>query len=360
MRFVPVSCIQEGFILSKTIYGRNGEIWLTEGTVLDKNYVQKLNLLRLNGIYIKDDESKEIEAKDVIGEKIRATAGKVVKDIFIHAPSAKSIEEDTQIVNELINEIVNDIINNKGLMINLIDLKFFDDYTFHHSVNVAILSIVVGVALNFPRERLYDLGVSALLHDIGKVFLEKQVLDKPGAITFEEFNEIKRHTILGCAYLRDKFKLPEKLCLGALQHHEKYDGTGYPYGLKGNMISIFGRIIAIADVYDALTSDRPYRRALLPSEAIEYIMSNGGISFDLYFVRVFLKKIAPYPSGTIIRLSDGRKGIVVRNNEICGMRPLVKIIHDDKEKRLNATYLDLTNDLSTYNITIVDALIGEA
>lgn len=356
MRFVPFSCIQEGFVLSKAIYGRNGEIWLTAGTVLNKNYVEKLNLLRLNGIYIQDEQSKEIEAKDVISEKIRATAGKVIKKVFIHAPSEKLVEEDGKIVNALINEIVDDIIRNKDLMVNLVDLKFFDDYTFYHSVNVAVISIIMGISLNFLKARLYDLGISALLHDIGKVFIKKKILDKPGPITHEEFYEIKRHTILGCAYLKDKFKLEEKLCLGALQHHEKYDGTGYPYGLKGNSISIFGRIIAIADVFDALTSERPYRKALLPSEAIEFIMSNGGISFDLYLVRIFLKKIAPYPSGTIVRLSDSRKGIVVRNNEVCGMRPLIKIIADGEES-ISPYYVDLTNDNSTYSITIIEVLV---
>jgi len=355
MRFVPFSCIQEGFVLSKTIYGRNGEIWLTAGTVLNKNYVEKLNLLRLNGIYIQDDQSQEIEAKDVISEKLRSTARKVIKEVFIHAPTEKFVEEDSKLVNTLINDIVDDIIKNKQLMVNLVDLKFFDDYTFYHSVNVAVLSIIMGISLNFLRDRLYDLGISALLHDIGKVFIKKNILDKPGPITHEEFYEIKRHTVLGYTYLKDKFKLEEKLCLGALQHHEKYDGTGYPHGLKGNSISIFGRIIAIADVFDALTSERPYRKSLLPSEAIEFIMSNGGASFDLYLVRVFLRKIAPYPSGTIVRLSDRRKAIVVRNNEICGIRPLVKIIADGEEK-ISPYYVDLTNDNSTYSVTIVDVL----
>ncbi|ATW23897.1 HD-GYP domain-containing protein [Candidatus Formimonas warabiya] len=355
MRFIPVNCVQEGSILSNTIYGKNGEIWLTKGTVLNSHYVEKLNILKIIGIYIQDDETKEIEAKDVISEKIRATAVKVVKHVFIHAPSAKSVEEDTKILHEVIEDIIDDIINNRGIMVNMIDLKFFDDYTFHHSVNVAVLSIMMGISLRLPKQTLYDLGISAILHDIGKVFIEKKIIDKSDPLTVEELELIKRHAALGYVYLKEKFKLREKLCLGALHHHEKYDGTGYPYGLKGDDISLFGRIIGIADVYDALTSDRPYRKALLPSEAIEFIMSNGGISFDINLVEVFIRKIAPYPSGTLVKLSDGKEGYVVRNNELCTMRPLVKIINDGTQK-VEPYYLDLTNDYSTYSITITEVL----
>jgi HD-GYP domain-containing protein (c-di-GMP phosphodiesterase class II) len=140
--------------------------------------------------------------------------------------------------------------------------------------------------------------------------------------------------------------------MGILDHHEKYDGGGYPNNLKGDKISLYGRIISVADVYDALTSDRSYRKALLPSDAMEYIMGSTTTLFDPNVVKVFVKKIAAYPIGTCVKLSNGLTGIVVQNYENFCMRPRIRIFKDH-DKEVNPYEIDLA-DFKTLNITVIE------
>jgi len=232
----------------------------------------------------------------------------------------------------------------------LIDLKVFDDYTFYHSLNVAVLSLVLGVALKYNKEELYKLGLAALLHDIGKVFIPKDILNKKGKLTDEEFEIIKTHSDKGFEYLKNTYNVPITTYMGVRLHHEKYNGGGYPLGKKGEEIYVYARIIAIADVYDALTSDRVYRKAMTPSEAMEYIMGNSGIMFDPNLVELFIRKVAPYPVGTSVQLSDGRVGIVVENYENFCLRPKIKIIKE-KDKNIEPYLIELRNK-ETMHITI--------
>ena len=241
----------------------------------------------------------------------------------------------------------------KNLMVNMIDMKVFDDYTYYHSVNVAVLSIVLGVALEMDRSELCNLGFAALMHDIGKVFVNKDVLNKNGPLTPEEFEEIKTHSLLGCNHIKKGYGVSNASYMGILDHHEKYEGGGYPNNLKGNRISWYGRIIAVSDVYDALTSDRPYRKAMLPSDAMEYIMASTGILFDPQVVEVFVKKIAPYPVGTCVRLSNGLIGIVIENYENLCMRPKLRIFMDVNDVEIDPYELDLA-DHQSLNLTVID------
>ena len=167
--------------------------------------------------------------------------------------------------------------------------------------------------------------------DIGKVFIDKDILNKPGSLTEEEYELIKSHSTFGYEYLKKGNKYPLNH-VGVLDHRERYGGGGYPSGIKEDLISYFGRIIAVAYAYDALTSDRPYREALLPSEAMEYVMGSVSTLFDPDIVKVFVRKIAPYPIGTCVRLSNGMVGIVVENYEDLCMRPLIRVFQDQGEE----------------------------
>jgi HD-GYP domain-containing protein (c-di-GMP phosphodiesterase class II) len=196
-----------------------------------------------------------------------------------------------------------------------------------------------------------------MLHDIGKVFIPKEILNKPGRLSDEEFEAIKSHSVKGHEYLKKFFDMPASSSSGVLQHHERFNGSGYPAGIKGNKITPFGKIIAIADVYDALTSKRAYRDAIDPSEAIEYIMGGCGSLFDPALVDIFLKKIAPYPIGTCVSLSNGMTGLVSENYSDCCLRPKVKIIkHGNIE--VEPYFIDLKSDMSTLNITVTGIADG--
>lgn len=353
MRFVPTSCLKEGMILGKSLYNNTQSLMLNKGCVLKNVYINKINELELSGVYIDDEFSKDVKIKEVISEELKHKTIKRIKNLFIDTEnntSGKSnqLKREENIKNSLhlVEEMIENILENKNLMINMIDMKIFDDYTYYHSVNVATLSLVVGAAMNLNKNELYELGLGALLHDIGKVFIPKNILNKPSKLTDEEFEIMKTHSEKGYKYLKQYYMIPLKSYVGALQHHEKYDGTGYPDKKEGDKISLFGRIIAIADVYDALTSNRPYRKSLLPSEAIEYIMGNNGIMFDPKLVKIFTKKVAPYPIGLTVVLSNGEKALVMENFEECTTRPIVKLLNSSE-------IINLKEDKRYLNVTII-------
>lgn len=354
MRFTPTFCLREGMLLAKNLYGRNGDLMLKAGTILDARYVNGIKRLGYNGIYIEDDLSKNIEIESVINEDLKRETIKGIKNVFIYAEqqNVKKYNLKVEETKKHVENIVDEILGNKNVMINMIDLKVFDDYTFYHSLNVAVLSIVMGVALKLNKNELYKLGYGALLHDVGKVFIKKETLNKPGKLTEKEFEEVKKHSELGYGYLKKEFDIPVKSYIGTLEHHERYDGTGYPSGKRGDDICLFGRIIAIADVYDALTSDRPYKKAFLPSEAMEYIMGNCGEAFDPELVLIFASKVAPYPIGTCVKLSNGKTGIVLQNYEDCCMRPKIRVFKYNNEDIENEI-IDLKYDDNLKNVTIV-------
>ena len=352
MRFVPTFCLREGMILGKNLRSNDGSLLLHQGQAIKTSYIRKIHQLGYQGVYILDSLSEDIVIESVIDDELRMSAVKAIKDVYISSQNTKK-GPDLNVTKDIAAELVDKIINSKGIIVNMVDLKVFDDYTYYHSVNVAVLALIMGVALGYTKSELYKLGLSALLHDIGKVFIDKNIIDKNGKLTTEEFEEIKKHPTYGYNYLKDRLDIPSKSFLGALQHHEKFDGSGYPDNIKGMNISNFGRLIAIADVFDALTSDRPYRKAMLPSESMEYIMGGAGSLFDPEFVFLFTRKVAAYPLGTCVKLSNNMLGIVVENYEDCCMRPKVKVIDEGSEEE---GFLDLKNDRDTRSVTIQDII----
>lgn len=352
MRFIPLNCIEEGMILGRKILGKNGELMLNNGSVIQTSYIEKLKDLGYIGIYIEDNLSSDIQISEVISQTLRFKTIQTIKDTFTMLESGKSLsQKNIDSIYSLINNITENVISNKTLQINLIDLKVFDDYTYYHSVNVGVLSIIIGASLNLNKKRLCNLGLASMLHDIGKVFISKEILNKPDKLSDDEFEIIKTHPLKGYEYLKKFFDIPISSYNGVLQHHERFDGLGYPTGIKGNSISLFGKIIAVADVYDALTSKRPYREALDPSEAMEYIMSGYGSLFDPDIVTAFIQKVAPYPIGTCVSLSNGMVGLVIENYSDCCLRPMVKIFkHDNVD--VQPYFIDLKRDMSTLNITV--------
>ncbi|NTV90433.1 MAG: HD-GYP domain-containing protein [Clostridiales bacterium] len=353
MRYVPISCVREGMITGRRLFGKNGELLLNSGTPLRANYITKLIDLGYGGLYIDDDLSRDIEIVEVINEDLRFKAVKTIKDTFAGIEkNPASIDTHIGSIGDIVANIVDDVLDSRDTMINMLDLKTFDDYTFLHSTNVAVLSLVMGVTMNMNKIELQRLGLSSILHDIGKVFIPKGILNKPEKLTEDEFTIIQSHSSRGYEYLRSNYDFPTSSYLGILQHHEKYDGSGYPVKLEGQSIHLYGRIISITDVYDALTSNRPYRKAMLPSEAIEYIMANGGNHFDPSIVEFFTRRIAPYPVGLTVKLSNNTSGIIMENFSNYGMRPRIRIFRHGGVP-VTPYVINLRDDSNTRNITII-------
>lgn len=354
MRFVPAFCIRDGMTLGKTLYGPNGEVLLREGTYIKEAYIEKILQLGYSGAYIDDDLSQDIEVHEIISAELKNKTVNTVKNTFIQIErhGIESAAKSLQDISELVERIFEDILSHKDFVVNMHDLKIFDDYTFFHSTNVTVLSVILGMAAGLDKKALLDLGMAALLHDLGKVFIPKEILNKVGPLSDDEFATMKEHPIKGYEHVKRVLSMSTRTYVGILQHHEKFDGGGYPDGKAGEEIALFGRIIAIADVYDALVSDRPYRKALLPSEAMEYLMGGGGGQFDYNLIKIFAQKIAPYPVGSYVYLSDGKEGLVVENYMECCLRPKIKVVKEAANMIDEPFYIDLQNDTSTLAITI--------
>jgi len=351
MRYIPTLCLRAGMVLARGLYGTDGSLLLQEGQSLKQSYISRIAMNGFQGVYIADKLSEEIKIKNVIDDELRNSAANAVRNIFVQSQTPAGVSRKTaENTKTIVRGIVEEVIKNRDVMVNMIDLKSYDNYTYYHSVNVGVLSVVMGVASGMGPESLYDLGLGALLHDIGKVFIDKKIIDKPGSLTPEEFETIKGHPSMGYDYLRNaNLDLPISSLIGILQHHERLDGSGYPEKRSGKEIHQFSRIISVADVFDAMTSDRPYRAGMMPSEVMEFLMGGAGKLFDLKFVSLFTKKVAAFPLGTCVLLSNGLTAIVVENYEDCCLRPKVKIIRGDNAGPL---YLDLKNNRSLSNLTI--------
>lgn len=345
-------CLREGMSLGKNIYGPNGEIFLKRNTKLNRRYIKRLTSLGYNGIYIEDGISEGIDSHDIVDEQLRNDTVQKVKHLYSHCEdNTKTDKIEWDALSGLLNYILDEMLSKNDLVYNMVDLKAFDDYTFHHCVNVAILATATGIQMELKRSRIYDLCMAAVMHDVGKIYLPKEVLNKPGKLTDEEFAEVKMHSLRGYNYLKETHYISLDACKGVLSHHERHDGLGYPNGIGGDEINEIGKILAICDVYDALTSDRPYRKAWSPSEAIEYLMGNSGVRFNPEVTTAFLMKIVPYPVGTIVKLSDGKVGIVIKNFIEMKLRPVVRIFEDNGEE-VDPYEINLSRHDEYLNVTI--------
>ncbi len=335
MIFLPTSQLVPGMVIARDLRLYNYEdfttILLKRGEALSEGYIKRLLSCGFAGAYIKDGVNDDVEIEGSINEELKIKAVASIKQLYINfkGQSDAVVRKQIDSVGAITENLIEDISQNSQFMTNIIDLKMYDDYTYHHSLSVAVLAIAMGITLDFSATKLYELGLCAMLHDIGKLDVSLEILNKPARLTQQEYALVKLHPLYAANYFKEKKMIPKSTYDGILSHHEKYDGTGYPFGISGDDIPEFARILSIADVYDALTSNRPYRRPNLPSEAIEYIMGGVGTFFEEKYVRVFLRKVAPYPVGTCVRLSNGIIGVVTKNHESQPLRPMVRNAEDE-------------------------------
>ena len=269
--------------------------------------------------------------KSVIDDKLKEEAVDSVRQLFDCFSSNEGVFNRTtayqcvsgleRVVGDLLDVLSNDATG----LIHINDLKQFDEYTYHHSLSVSMLSMATGRELGLSSDELFRLGRCAMLHDVGKQLIPLEIINKKGKLTEEEYKQVKNHAILGAINLKNNSLGNIEMWNGIMYHHEKVNGTGYPKGLKGKDIPLFSKIIAVADVYDAITSYRVHRSPLLPSEAFELIRKDIGISFEYEVVKAFFAKLELYPINTIVELSDDRLGIVVDSDDIFRLRPVIRI-----------------------------------
>lgn len=290
MRYISTNCLIENMVSGENIYSNNKKLLVKEGQHLTKNCIRKIKESGNDVIYIND--SAIYKDYNNMSNNFKHEVHKAIESIFGKTSITTDNNENTKENECVIDDIIDNVINNRNIVISLQDIRAYDRYTFYHSLNVAILSLVFGITLGLDKEGLNSLFVGALLHDIGKVFIKDGILNKPDKLSLNEFKKMKSHPKKGFEYINKYYQdIPLEAKMGILEHHERCDGSGYPYKKKDNEISLFGKIIAIADVYDAMMSDRPYRKRLRLVETIDYLENNAGVLFDLQMTKLFIQNI---------------------------------------------------------------------
>ncbi len=326
LRLIRVDDIKPDMKLAKPIYLKNS-ILLNKGVGNLSKYKNRLKEFGIYYIYIEDKFSKDIEITDVVKNSTRHNCKKLVKRTFKDISFQKKIP--VKEIKQSVTQIVEELLAEELITVNLIDIKSFDSYTFEHSVNVTILSIILGRSLNMHKQNLIKLGIGAILHDIGKILIPQKILNKPSPLNNEEFEIIQKHTTLGFEYIQDYKEISPRSQKVILQHHERIDGSGYPGQLTGSEMSRFAKIVAVTDVFDALTSDRVYRPRWSIKKTIDYLISNADSLFAHEYIRAFIKNIAVYPNGVTVKLSNGKRAIIKQQNINYPTRPIVKIIENE-------------------------------
>jgi len=325
---------------------------LQRGEVLSPTLINRLTAHDVDRIYIEMEGSEDIEPSSIMRPEAKMELTSEFRSIYcdyFKRPfiSSSSVESTKKVAGT----IVDSVLNREYHLMDMMEIKSYDNYTYSHSLNVGVLSTMIASELEFPRSQLESIALCALMHDIGKIDIPIEIINKDGPVTDSEFDIIKTHPQKGVERLRKCFNISHEVLCGIQSHHEKMDGSGYPSNYGGNRIPLFGRILAIADVYDALTSHRSYRKAWHPKEAIEYIIAGSDSQFDCDLVHIFMHLICAYPAGTIVKLSDGSTAVVEKNHSENVFRPSVRLLEDTSlgEK---GTVINLAEDSRYLHLTI--------
>ncbi|MHA6251933.1 HD-GYP domain-containing protein [Oceanobacillus sp. CAU 1775] len=360
MRLAATKFIEPGTKLAQSIYNERGNVLLARGIEINKSMLKRLIQQGITYIYIEDEFTKDVDVEPIIPEKLRMHASKTIKDTFTKIGKASHSETRSYLLDDkyiefrdIAGNIVDSILVKKKSVSLLTDIYISDDYIFQHSLNVAIYSTSIGLKLNLPAEKIKELAVGAILHDIGKIFIDPSILNKKEKLTEQDFLIIKKHAELGYNFLREQMEYSSVIAHCAYQHHERLDGSGYPRAIKGDDILLQAKIIAIADVFDAVTSNRVYRDAMLPHEGLELIYAGAATLFDIKIVEAFRKSIIAYPVGLTVVLHDKRVGIVIEQNSGLADRPIVRIIEEEGQALKEPYDIDLGTSL---NVTITGVI----
>ncbi len=370
-------------VLGKTIYGYNYEVLLHKGVILTGAYIRLLKNRGFIKIYIEDEETADIVLNDPISDKIRIMSTQdILKTYKVTQASMIKIELDT---SEAITRAINtskikrsfqespvfkqlcdnihyflDEIMNHDILSCLNSIKSVDNYTYEHSLDTAVISTLIAKRLYLNEKKLIQIAIGEFLHDIGKIFIDNKILNKPGKLTPEEFDLVKQHTTYGYELLKDVKSIDTSSAHIPYQHHERQDGKGYPRGLEGtnklnngdvayagqDKMIMIAEIASLADFYDACSSDRPYRPGLPPDVVYELVKDGAGSQFNKELVDFFLSVVPKYPVGFEVRIKSGEykdfTGIIAELNKHDLPKPKVRLLCNHKKIKIDPIDIDLS------------------
>lgn len=363
---MALKAVRPGMIIDQAIIDRAGRLLIARKMELTELHIETMENMGIAGVYICEEEeeeekrdhlskveiSKDIEEKyeqvkveDPVKVKLSESVRKRVAEGVQYLYQDTESSDFTSATKSITEDLMKAITDNDAIVVDISALKISDEYTFKHSVDVATMAMIVGKKYGFSQQQIYEIGISGLLHDIGKAQISTEVLNKAGKLTEKEFALMKQHSLMGYRILMNKEELSDEIKLGVLQHHEKINGSGYPMGVSGDKICQFAKIIAVADIYDALVTERPYKKPYSPRGAVEMIMAMTH-ELDIYVMRCFFESIILYPVGTDVDLSNGERARVIENSSSHVLRPKVMGLESGR-------IYDLAMDRDCANIIIL-------
>jgi hypothetical protein len=316
---VPLAAVSPGTTLSRPIYGVMGQILLREGVKLTARSIRRLQELGVSAVHI---DLGIPEPEDPISEHTRCYAHQMLAQLASNLPNKVQ-------VREVVQSILDEILESEAIIQGMNSISTYDGYTYTHSVDVCILGLGIGVKLGLTHNQLVDLGTGCLLHDIGKLSLPSIILNKPGRLTADEYELVKTHPQQGYNLIVANPDVSSQAAQTVLQHHERWNGSGYPLGKSQQEIHPFAAICGVADTYSAMISNRVYRKAVPSHESYEMLLASGGTWFDFKIIQAFAKCVVPYPPGALVELTNGQAALVVRSSPSHPYVPVVRIVGTD-------------------------------
>ncbi len=355
MLYIPIQFLKTGMVLARDV-ACDGSFFslLVAGEKLTARSIKKLEHHAIPGVYIGSDMNDDIQVEEFISPQLKQETIAQLKTVFDeYTRKTTTMTASSQLLRKTAENLVMHALSKDDCLMNIIEIKDYDNYTYTHSMYVGILSAMIAIQLGLPKDKQLDLCTCGLLHDTGKLDISIDIVNKPDKLNGEEFAVMKTHPDKAVERLKSTRGFSYEVLSGIRTHHEKYDGTGYPIGLSGEDIPLYGRVLAVADVYDALTSRRAYRKAWSSSEAIEYMMGGAFTHFDNDVLQAFLHTVAAYPLGTIVKLSSDELAVVIKNYSYNILRPRVRVFSGKAD---SGKVIDLAHDFEYLNITIVGVL----
>jgi len=287
-------------------------------------------------------DSVPLHEEFIAAKEIKSEAKETIRNIMDDIRFGRQIK--TEKAGHVMDKMIDSIFRNQDALINLGRIKEKDEYTFMHSVSVGVLMISFGKHLGFEVPLLKEIGMGAMLHDVGKMIVPQAILHKEESLTEDEFQMMKKHAEYSRRLLEQAPGMADNSIIVAAQHHERQDGTGYPLGIKGEEISYYSRATAIADVYDAMTSKRCYQDKFPPTEVLKKLFEWSSHHYDRELVQQFIRCMGIYPVGTLVRLESGLIGVVLKHGEKSLLHPVVRVVYNIRTGEFVRTPYDV--DLS--------------
>jgi putative nucleotidyltransferase with HDIG domain len=320
--FISPSELISGMKIAETILNEYGAIIISEGTILDDHLVNKLKKMGLFRLQVFEQENHETEYKDEFIKSYNSSVDeykKIITDI------ANGADLNTEKIDNVVDSVLQRFEEKRDIISCLNQIRSADEYTYAHSINVSLISMLIGNWMKFDSGRVRLLVQAGMLHDIGKTMVPIEILNKPGKLTAEEFEEIKKHPVYGYRIVEKVPSVSKEVLSAVLMHHEKEDGTGYPNKLSGDKIHIFAQIVSVADIYDAMTSNRVYREKDCPFDVFQLMEENSLGKLNPTVVFAFLNNMAAYYIGDKVRLSNDEIGEIIYINPRVVSKPIVKV-----------------------------------